>query len=52
MGNWGAVLRRPPLGPVALKAHDMKRGFTELKENHPYFSPSPIPYLSWFYHKK
>lgn len=25
IGNWEAVLRRAPMGPVAPKAHDMKR---------------------------
>ncbi|WP_323741970.1 phosphotransferase family protein [Salinibacillus xinjiangensis] len=45
IGDWEAVLRRPPLGPVAPKAHDMKRESTILKSIHPYFSLSPKPYL-------
>jgi aminoglycoside phosphotransferase (APT) family kinase protein len=45
MGDWEAVLRRPPLGPVAPKAHDMEREFTILQEIYPYFSSAPKPYL-------
>ncbi|MFC3041863.1 phosphotransferase family protein [Virgibacillus xinjiangensis] len=45
MGSWEAVLRRPPLGPVAPKAHDMEREFTIIKEIHPHFPPAPKPYL-------
>lgn len=44
-GDWEAVLRRPPLGPVAPKAHDMGREYMVLKAIHPYFSPAPKPYL-------
>jgi aminoglycoside phosphotransferase (APT) family kinase protein len=35
------VLRRPPLGPVAPKAHDMAREYTVLKAVHPFFAPAP-----------
>ncbi|CAH2714212.1 hypothetical protein BACCIP111895_01373 [Neobacillus rhizosphaerae] len=45
MGDWEAVLRRPPLGPVAPKAHDMKREFKILSELHPIFPAAPKPYL-------
>ncbi|QHS22431.1 phosphotransferase family protein [Virgibacillus sp. MSP4-1] len=45
IGEWEGVLRRPPLGPVAPKAHDMEREYTILKEIHPYFSPAPKPYV-------
>lgn len=45
IGDWKAVLRRPPLGPVAPKAHDMKREYLILKEIHPHFSAAPKPYL-------
>ncbi|WP_347549964.1 phosphotransferase family protein [Pseudalkalibacillus hwajinpoensis] len=45
IGDWEAVLRRPPLGPVAPKAHDMEREFTILKELHPIFPLAPKPYL-------
>lgn len=38
------VLRRPPLGPVAPKAHDMAREYTVLKAVHPYFAPAPGVY--------
>lgn len=45
LGKWEGVLRRPPLGPVAPKAHDMKREFKILSALHPLFSPAPKPYL-------
>lgn len=45
MGNWEAVLRRPPLGPVAPKAHDMEREHKIISEIHPLFSPAPNPIL-------
>ncbi|MFD1737358.1 phosphotransferase family protein [Bacillus salitolerans] len=45
IGNWEAVLRRPPIGPVAPKAHDMKREFTILQEIQPLYKPAPKPYL-------
>ncbi|MFC0522995.1 phosphotransferase family protein [Pontibacillus salicampi] len=44
-GEWEAVLRRPPLGPVAPKAHDMKREYTILKALHSKFDPAPKPIL-------
>lgn len=44
-GEWEAVLRRPPLGPVAPKAHDMGREYKILKAIHPYFPEAPQPYL-------
>ena len=37
------VLRRPPLGPVAPKAHDMAREFRILRAVHPVFPPAPKP---------
>ena len=43
VGEWEAVLRRPPLGPVAPKAHDMEREYTILKELHPYYPLAPKP---------
>lgn len=43
IGKWEAVLRRPPLGPVAPKAHDMEREFIILSEIHPIFSVAPKP---------
>ncbi len=35
------VLRRPPLGPVAPKAHDVAREFRVLRAIHPYFAEAP-----------
>ncbi|WP_227397006.1 phosphotransferase family protein [Jeotgalibacillus aurantiacus] len=45
IGDWEAVLRRPPLGPVAPKAHDMNREFKILSALHSHFSPAPEPIL-------
>jgi len=39
------VLRRPPLGPVAPKAHDMAREFRVLAAVHPVFPPAPKVFL-------
>ena len=39
------VLRRGPLGPVALKAHDMAREFHLLEMVHRYFPPAPAVFL-------
>ncbi|TDL31884.1 phosphotransferase family protein [Jeotgalibacillus sp. S-D1] len=44
-GSWEAVLRRPPFGKLAPKAHDMKREFRILSEIHPLFSQAPKPLL-------
>jgi aminoglycoside phosphotransferase (APT) family kinase protein len=35
------VLRRPPLGPVAPKAHDMVREYHVLHAVHPHYPPAP-----------
>ncbi|RBP08025.1 phosphotransferase family protein [Rossellomorea aquimaris] len=45
MGEWEGVLRRPPLGPVAPKAHDMKREYRILAEIQPVFGVTPEPYV-------
>lgn len=45
IGGWEGVLRTPPLGPVAPKAHDMEREFHILKEIYPYFPQAPKPYV-------
>ncbi|WHX98795.1 phosphotransferase family protein [Neobacillus sp. DY30] len=45
VGEWEVVLRRPPLGPVAPKAHDMEREFKIISELHPVFSVTPKPIL-------
>src|SRR5579883_3394089 len=39
------VLRRPPLGPVAPKAHDMAREFRVLRAINPYFPEAPRVFL-------
>lgn len=39
------VLRRPPLGPVPPKAHDMAREFRVLEAVHPWFPPAPKVFL-------
>lgn len=39
MGEW--VLRRPPIGPVAPRAHDMIREAGILQAIHPHFPPAP-----------
>jgi aminoglycoside phosphotransferase (APT) family kinase protein len=39
------VMRRPPFGPVAPKAHDMAREFRILEALHPVFPLAPKPYL-------
>ncbi|MEH7308175.1 phosphotransferase family protein [Neobacillus drentensis] len=44
-GNWEAVLRRPPLGPVAPKAHDMEREYKILSDLHSFFPVAPKPFL-------
>lgn len=44
-GDAELVLRRPPLGPVPPKAHDMAREFRWLAAMHPVFPLAPRPYL-------
>ena len=39
------VLRRPPLGPVAPSAHDMRREFRVLSKLHRHFPLAPASYL-------
>src|SRR5258708_5556720 len=46
-GEWEAVLRRPPLGPVAPRAHDMAREFHILERLHPSFPWGPEPFALW-----
>ncbi|TWT11134.1 phosphotransferase family protein [Planomicrobium sp. CPCC 101079] len=43
--EWEAVLRRPPLGPVAPKAHDMEREFRILSALYPIFPAAPKPFV-------
>lgn len=45
IGDWEGVLRRPPLGPIAPKAHDMGRESGLLRKIHPVFPLAPKPYL-------
>jgi len=45
LGDEEYALRRPPLGPVAPKAHDMVREFHVLRAIHPVFPPAPKPVL-------
>jgi len=42
---WEAVLRRPPLGPLPPRAHDMPREARLLERLSPVFPPAPRPYL-------
>jgi aminoglycoside phosphotransferase (APT) family kinase protein len=44
-GDEELVLRRPPCGPVAPKAHDIVREFRWLSAIHPVFPLAPRPYL-------
>lgn len=44
-GGAELVLRRPPLGPVAPRAHDMAREYRWLATLHPVFARAPRPYL-------
>ncbi len=45
VGEWEAVLRRPPHGPVAPKAHDMEREYSILQDVNHVFPLAPKPYL-------
>lgn len=45
IGDWEGVLRRPPLGPVAPKAHDMKREAGLLARISPVLPLAPRPYV-------
>jgi len=44
-GGRDYVLRRPPLGPVAPKAHDMVREYHVLRAVHPHFPQAPQAFL-------
>src|SRR5437764_11997172 len=45
IGDWEGVLRRPPVGPVPPKAHDMERGAVLLQKISPVFPLHPMPYV-------
>jgi len=44
-GDQEFVMRRPPLGPVPPKAHDMAREYRILEAVHPVFSLAPQPFV-------
>ena len=44
VGDWEAVLRRQPLGPVPPKAHDMLREARLLRKLHAFYPLAPEPY--------
>src|SRR5436190_18644380 len=44
-GGAELVIRRPPLGPLPAKAHDMAREYRWLAAIHPVFPLAPRPYL-------
>src|SRR5690242_7358141 len=44
-GGHEYVLRRPPLGPVAPKAHDMVREYHVLRAVHPHFPQAPEAFV-------
>jgi aminoglycoside phosphotransferase (APT) family kinase protein len=45
VGEWEAVLRRPPVGPVPPKAHDMEREGRLLQRLHAVYPLAPNPFL-------
>ena len=45
IGDWEGVLRRPPLGPVPPKAHDMERESRLLMMLHEAYPLAPKPYF-------
>ena len=45
VGDWEGVLRRPPLGPVPARAHDMGREFGILDRLHAAYPLAPKPYV-------
>ncbi|WP_404452942.1 phosphotransferase family protein [Virgibacillus necropolis] len=45
IGTWEAVLRRPPLGPVAPKAHDMEREYKILSSLNRIYPTAPRPFI-------
>lgn len=45
VGEWEGVLRRPPLGPVPPRAHDMVREGRLLERLNPFFPLAPRPFV-------
>lgn len=44
IGDWKAVIRRAPIGPVNTKAHDIEREYQVLKAVSPIFPLAPKPF--------
>ncbi len=44
-GDWEGVLRRPPIGDIPFRAHDMKREYDILEKLNPTFNLAPKPYI-------
>lgn len=45
IGDWQAVLRRPPFGYTPPRAHDMEREYNVLRKVNPVYPLAPKPYL-------
>lgn len=45
IGNWEAVLRRPPFGYTPPKAHDMEREYRILEKVNPVYPLAPKPFI-------
>ncbi|BCJ85476.1 phosphotransferase family protein [Effusibacillus dendaii] len=45
IGDWEAVLRRPPFGVLPPKGHDMRREYQILQKMQPVFPYAPKPFL-------
>ena len=45
IGDWQAVMRRPPFGPIPPRAHDMEREYRILEKIYPVFPLAPKPLL-------
>lgn len=45
IGEWEGVLRRPPVGEIPSKAHDMEREYSVLKRMNAVFPLAPEPYI-------
>ncbi|PLT35399.1 phosphotransferase family protein [Bacillus sp. V5-8f] len=45
IGDWKGVLRRPPIGEIPAKAHDMEREYSVLKRMNAVFPLAPQPYI-------
>jgi aminoglycoside phosphotransferase (APT) family kinase protein len=45
IGDWEGVLRRPPIGEIPSKAHDMEREYSVLRRINAVFPLAPKPYI-------